>query len=351
MRWFLAAVLAASMMAAKASSASPNIASLIDQLGRGGVAGFAAADAEEKLAKIGKPAVSSLMAILRSPAHARQHPACIRLLAKIDPPAALAVLPDHLDDDGVRRDVIEALGSLGPRAARLAPKIRAFVDDSDRITRINARLALINITGQLSPHAQALAAMALDPTIESSERLDATEALWSLGDRAGEIYPLFLTRFNDPDPKIRTVAVGAFNAKGPHSLAIVTALSNVVEHDDVAAIRAAATGGLATIGPAAKPAVPLLMKELSRDEDGGWIYALALIEIGDAQALRALCRALDSKYEQTRLTTVSRIAELARRGGDVERALRLHAQDPSPRVRRAIEVSLGMLRPALVGGE
>ncbi len=347
MRWALAVLFAvASSSGGSALAAKPDIAALVDQIGGGGPSEWAALDAERELEHIGKPALGALLTLLRSqsPEHQQQRQACVRLLAKIDPPTALAVLPAYLGDSSpwVRQEVIRALGSLGTRASSLADRVRPFVDDSDAVTRVFARIALIQMTGERTPHLRALADIALDPNADV-EKDAAISQLWSLGDRAREVYPLFIARFHARDAEARRAAVGAFNWKGPEAPEIVAGLLDVMEHDPSPRIRESAVGALATIGPAARPAVPALVRTLDRDPDNGWIYALALIHIGDESTLPVLFRALDSRHVQTRLTTASDLTQFRSDAAEVARVLRRHMKDPSPEVRTAIADSLRIL--------
>jgi HEAT repeat protein len=343
MRFATAVVAAVFLHSASSWADSPDIASLVDQLGWGGLTRESAREAERSLEQIGKPALPTLVNTLRARRRQGEWPACIRLIARIDPATALRVLPPFLDDEHVSRDVIEALGTLGRRAAPFAPAIERYLNDPDALTKIFSRMALINLTGEAAPHVDALATIALDPAENDSARFLAAEALWSLGDRVRFVYPGFVRAFKDHNPRVRHLAVKAFNIKGPTSDEIVAGLIDVMEHDPLAHIRDCAAGALATIGPAAKPATAALTRVLDSDPQEGWIYASALISIGGEGVLPPLYRALDSKHKQTRLTTASGLHLFTSSAPEVVRVLRDHANDPSPEVMGAIEQSLEML--------
>ena len=323
---------------------------LIDRLmvEKDGQVRLATFDAVTSLGPDAAPAVDALAHTLRTnfggqgreESH-QDYRAALALAAVGEP--AVGALRSLLSErkEGVRAEVVMALGRIGPAAAP----------------------AVADLTPLLA-----------DP----SERL-RSEAVRALGSIGAPALDALLAACAGDDPKARAGAVEALGfAPEPDPRAVRAALERA--RDDAPEPRAAAIRALARMGDAVAEADarPILAEALRRDDEAVRLAAVdaflerpallaasaddlesLLTEAGDGPARHAafllgglgmesaprLLRALGDDRSR-----VEPIAEaLARLGRPVAPALAEAAASPSPRVRRAAALALGRLRPLAPG--
>ncbi len=211
-------------------------------------------------------------------------------LGRIGPKAAsqIPLLMETMHSRGhvsVRRNSVEALGNLGPAAKAAVPELVKMLDDDDDVTRVNAAVALWNISlhakalpallGMLrrgDPTAAYQAAVALglleaEPPLVAPGLIDAfrhadADVRRAAARSLGQLGPLAFAALDekktlaDADPAVRSTAVEALGWMGPTALSpLVKALA-----DKSPAVRRMAARALGRFGPAAKPAEAALVQ-------------------------------------------------------------------------------------------
>ena len=179
---------------------------------------------------------------------------------------------------------LNGLGALGPAAKSAAPIIGA-AKDLEGTLRVRANYALARMA--VSPAHQQLAVKALIEALDSEER---GVALWSL-QRIGPAA-------RDAVPVLRKGLAEDANDRHAVALALV-AIQGIEKAPDAWAFLIEAleaqnpyvAGQLGDLGPAAKPAVPLLLAMLADGNDRARLAAvqsLGKIAIEDAEVRRAI---------------------------------------------------------------
>lgn len=281
--------------------------------------------AADALGRIGKPAVPTLLDVLKTGNTAARADAA-RALGKVGPDAADAVpaLAEALHDPepSIRRAALEGLGGVGPAAASATKELMAVYKEDNRAFRQlvaddvrhigpGARASSPLMIDALKSDdkdlrryaAQALGAMgseAADATpaltaalSDESTRLAAAEALWRIEGQKGPLLDLLR------DPKEEEGAVSILERIGPTNDWVVPALADDVRRHTVTD-NAYALGSemvrparvLANFGPAARPAAPALVAAINRvgPNDSDRIVLTECLAKIDPEAAAALDR-------------------------------------------------------------
>jgi HEAT repeat protein len=209
------------------------------------------------------------------------HPAAPRLEAV---PSLISLLKDS--DQGIRMQAAKALGSLGERAQRVLPVLRAALKeaalkDDDESVRTHAAHALL----QIGPQPASEVAGLIDSLQDDVEvvRFHAGIALGDLGYAAQPSVPALIhTALWDQDPAVRVEAAMALwkidRNKGP--LVIPALIKALADNNEL--ICWIAADYLGQLGSEARQAIPALRQALRRP------YRIALIRKGVALALERI---------------------------------------------------------------
>lgn len=187
----------------------------------------------ETLQEIGKPAVPTLIRLLRS------------------------------ESERVRWWAAEGLGGIAPDAADALPSLVVALSDADPDVPDAASRAI----GRFGP---AAAPAVLDLTkVTNDGRLTASQlavAVVNIGPKAKETMPLLIAGLATGDESARSRIVGAICAVGAEDEATVDVVLGVINNGRVR--RAWAIDGFAHLkGPAAKKAIPILQEALQEGDD------------------------------------------------------------------------------------
>jgi HEAT repeat protein len=201
-----------------------------------------------------------------------------------------AVLPSLVDllkheEWYIRKEAAKRIGGMGPKAKAAADPLRAALRgqivprlrDVDAIAIIQAAEALWKVDGR---------GEAVVPTLMEAlkhehwrVRADAAELLGRIGPAAKEAIPVLTDALNDRDPssglgyvKVRLDAAEAiWKVDHRADLALAVLLDQLNNSTDYFYRRKAARV-LGTMGPAAKEAIPSLVKSLQRNDKYGYGY-------------------------------------------------------------------------------
>ena len=270
--------------------------------------------AAELLGKIGPRAMASTGKLVAIPTD-RHEPADLRLqaavaLSRIDPDSARVVpaLVEAIDEDPAR--AIRALINLGPRAAAAVPRLVALLGVDDKnVVDPPSRLALLALP-QIDPEGlECLPAVihAFESHMNES-RAHAAHALAQFGPAARASVPSLMRGFlvecetyaDDAGDAIHDSIGVALRAIGSNPHFVVPTMISVLKNEQMSDRHRNALVALSGYGPAAKPALPQLIRSL----DGPWqtLAAEVLGRIGpDARdALPALRASLAKKRSGAR---------------------------------------------------
>jgi HEAT repeat protein len=198
-------------------------------------------------------------------------------------PSLISLLKDS--DPGIRVQAVKAMGSLGERAQRVLPVLRAALKeialtDSDGSVRGHAMHAIL----QVGPQPASEIAGLIDALQDDVEvvRFHAAIALGDLGSAARPSLPALIhTARWDENPAVRVeaaLALWKIDRKGPLVIpALIEALANNNEF-----ICWMAADCLGQIGPEAQEALPALQQALQRP------FKISLIRKGVALALERI---------------------------------------------------------------
>jgi len=193
----------------------------------------------KRAAMFGAPAITALLAVLRSGSEERRVEAAATLGESGDASVIkplMAALKDA--EPSVRTAAANALARLGDKEA--SPSLLPLLKDATR----NVRVAAVNAIGQLGDrHAlELLMDQAVDPDWEVRTAL--AEALGNLGD--ARALPTVMALLNDHDPEVRQSAAAALGRVGDESTIEPLLMGMVDEHMGV---RQAAARSLTMVDP------------------------------------------------------------------------------------------------------
>ncbi|MEU7875622.1 hypothetical protein [Dactylosporangium sp. NPDC049140] len=167
--------------------------------------------------------------------------------------ALVSVLRGCLGPEHPSTAAIEALGSLGPAGAGAVPELAALLEHAEPTVRLPAAAAYARLTGDPDP-LLAAAEAALDAP-RAWQRTEALHALPAAGRAASALAPRLLAMFTDEDEwQSMRAAIAYWHATADPAPVVPLLL----EHATNSPRGLEAVRGLATIGPAAAGALPLL---------------------------------------------------------------------------------------------
>lgn len=249
-----------------------------------------------------------------------------------------------------KRAAIEELAQRGPEAVPIL--VKSLDDQNDRV-----RAKAIQALGRLAPaHAELavprLFELALKDVADVEDWPNWILAFKAIGSFGKEALPHLEARWKDATPEIRASLCVAFAELGPAAAPAVPLLVELLEKDEDAN-RRQAVGALGAIGPAAAPAVPVLRKMLYHEDFHTQYWACrALGAIGD-DALPAVPDLIDRLKNGAASVKRNAAMALGRLGPRIGReaidALIAAVDDPLQPVREQAVLALGRLGPESAG--
>jgi len=218
--------------------------------------------AEDRLLDAGARALPVLAAVISSSEPQETRKRCVRIAARVGPPAlptAIALLASS--DAWTRFHGVSILRDLATDAAAALPDlVRALGDESAAVAMESAR-ALATMGDAASTAVPALA-RALGHR-HRLVRVTAAGALAAIGPVASRASPGLVVALDDNDPSVRRASADALAAIGPDAVReapmVVDALTRCLR-DRSLYVRIGAAGALGGIGPSAAGAIPRLTK-------------------------------------------------------------------------------------------
>jgi HEAT repeat protein len=244
----------------------------------------------------------------------------------------------------VRREVLIALGRVGPDAAHAVPVITAYLSNDDPAVRHSAAYAL----GRIGPSA-AEAAGALRQGMQSDDQLMRAVSSWSLARiepmneaARDQAISLLTVAIKHKNPRVQLAALRALIDLEPQPAVLVPALGQVFAEDNGELINEA-LGALASFGEAATPA---LIEALKRPETRGRAAGL-IARVGPqaSAATGALVAALCDKDAEVRREVLFALASMGDKAVPAQAAIASALQDPEVRVRTIATYALGRIGP------
>ena len=283
------------------------------------------------LAEIGEPAVVPLQKVLQPTTAPALLERAAAALALIGPAAALAVpeltkLLSHREERVVMQSV-RTLGSIGPQAKSAVPELLKLLTSAKESRRL--QLHVVTTLGEMGPDSAAAVPQLIQLLSHDDEaiRRVAAKSLGFIGPAAKSAVPKLIAALHDKAGSVTLHAAEALGRMGPdaapeliaglkdeklrHWAAIILgdigpaakmAVPDLIKalQDPRPDIRREAVIALAHIGPEAQPAVPALLKLLNSSEmldpRGGAAYALG--KIGAKEAIPDLHKTLQNKDDQ-----------------------------------------------------
>jgi HEAT repeat protein len=231
-------------------------------------------------------------------------------------PALVAVLRDEKEASR-RSSAVMALGQMGPAARAAVPALRAALQDEEEGVRGAAIYALANVAPS-SPEV----VPALVKDLQSDNIGRQLRAVWKLaevGEAARPALPALRLALRDPEQQVRLKAAVPLLRLAGDQQALDLLLHDAADHSPN--YRGGALVALGEVGPAAKKAVPLLIRCLRDPEPFTHLFAAeALGKIGpDAgAAIPALAANLRAPDTDVRLKAAFALIQV---GGDRRAAL------------------------------
>ena len=272
-----------------------------------------------------------------------------------------------------RAQAAMALADLGERAAPAIEALRAGLNDKDPLVRAHCARALGHIGKAAMPAVEDLVTHLTDP--DAHTRRAAIRAVRMIKPGPEKVVPLMLKALGDKSPQVVLMALHTLaevgepavapmiealkddrtdywacivlSGIGPAAKAAVPQLIKTLD-DDEPEVRMEVAMTLAAIGEAAAPAVPKLTDELKDKETGvrlAAIYALGTIGPKAASATKALEPGLQSKDLFTATITTWALARI--QAGDEAYRTKLK-KDMLPTMFEAVKAKNRKLRVAAV---
>jgi HEAT repeat protein len=218
-----------------------------------------------------------------------------------------------------RIEAIDALGSMGDKAAGAVEALAGLLQDESAAVRAHAAESLGEIGSPAKAAAPALMSAITDP--DATVRREAIDAVRAIRPGPEVVLPLFVKQMETAEPAVRMSVLSAIAEEGE---AAVPNLIEALKNEDAAYWACLVLG---EIGPDAKAAVPALIEVLDRKEPGVRREAiLALAEIGEAAApaVPALAKALDCEINCVPATFA--LGKIGRIPTDVQAKIRQNAR-------------------------
>jgi HEAT repeat protein len=309
------------------------------------------------------------------------YPSIATAIARIDPEAAGPVLAEILQKSlgakpGPRRDALEALQEIGPKAgpavagllkslvgqlqrkkaadenrgqaawvlgglgalaAPCVPDLLAVLNDEDMSLRREAVRALARIDPK-----GAVVRKALAYVLESGEASLRRQAVLALGEGGAENVPVVAGVLQDRNPYVRGAAVAALGCLGPKA---VPALTTALEDPD-ADVRRLTVLGLMKVGltvPDVIPALAVASADKDREVRRMAAYFLAGSGVKTKTVVTALLRSLKDCDAQVRKAAVVALGEIGPAAGQAVPTLAEALRDGEPYVRWRAAYALGQI--------
>jgi HEAT repeat protein len=303
--------------------------------------------ASSALDQIGPPAKADFLVVLqalKSPSSEMRLYAARTVansgIGDVAPPEALPFLTAALKDNdaAVRKNVVSALGSLGPAARGAITDLLDKLKDSDADVRRNAAQAVTKIGVEGKGSVPILIELLKDRNIET--RRASALLLAKLGPDGKEAAPALAEVLKDPDVLIRRLALEGLVQYGADAKPAVPALREIVRGKAKdKTLQQRAIDVLTQLGPDAKEAIPDLVEALEdpllRDP-----AATALGKMGKL-AVPDLKNALKDSSAKVRAGACMALGEIGPDAKEAQFMLSaLASRDRDPNVRDAAEAAL-----------
>ncbi|MEW6357737.1 MAG: HEAT repeat domain-containing protein [Planctomycetota bacterium] len=294
-----------------------------------------------------KEAVPALIHVLEKPGFTGVWAAGTLVEIAADDPRVHTALADALkhDNDNVRRAAAVALGNIGPPAQSTVSTLAEALGDAHGGVRVAAAEAL----GRMGPAAgSAVPALgrALTEDRERWVRKAAAEALGKMGAPAGEAAETLAKALQDKDDVVYDAAKESLVALGPAAKGAVPVLGRYLADNETRGVAcSSALAVLGSVGAADAEARAALAAATTghKEERIRWGAIHALSKCGPAakDAVPALIKALEDAAPKVREIAASILGGL---GGEAKEAVpalkNVSENDPRPGVRSAAKYAL-----------
>ncbi|MGO8672507.1 MAG: HEAT repeat domain-containing protein [Capsulimonadaceae bacterium] len=197
--------------------------------------------AAKSLGKIGSPAAAAVPALLRAlnDTDPGVRSSAAEAVAQIGAP--ISTLPTFirlLDDPAVQWSAVDALGSLGPRAAPAVPGLIRVLKVADSQQDIGTARIAAQAIGKIGPRAAPALDILLhvledgsldDADVDRSVTDSAAVAIGRLGAAAAPAIPALVSALRSPDPNVRQNAAYALGCIGARAFHAIPALMRVLK--------------------------------------------------------------------------------------------------------------------------
>jgi len=240
--------------------------------------------AAETLTAIGSPAVPQLVVALSQAGDSTVRALAARALGGMGPEAQAAIpaLQAALDDDAARISAAYALWQIDPQGKLILPTlfphtqlpIPNLIEALDH-PRLEVRKSAARALGAMGTAASQATPTLLRALEDRELRPLAAQALATAATSQGlkAVTPTLLKMLHDGDPRVRQATILALGRSRAKNHAVVLALSGALEDPDVS-VRKTVFDVLTAMGPAAKPAVPRLIRMLREDREVDFAVSL-----------------------------------------------------------------------------
>jgi HEAT repeat protein/S1-C subfamily serine protease len=260
-------------------------------------------------------------------------------IGDVAPPDALPFLTAALKDNdaGVRKNVVSALGNLGPAARGAIADLLDKLKDSDAVVRRNAAQAVTRVGVEGKGSVPILIELLKERNVET--RRASAMLLAKLGPDGKEAAPALAEALKDPDPLIRRSALDGLAQYGADAKPAVPALREILRGKAKdKTLQQSAIDVLTQLGPDAKEAIPDLVEALEDPllRDGA---VTALGKMGKL-AVPDLKNALKDNSAKLRTGACMALGEIGADAKETVFLLSSLQRDPNPTVRDAASDAL-----------
>lgn len=226
--------------------------------------------------------------------------------AKAGVPSLLKILqePEHPEGhrDGLRETVIHALGEIRSHGKLVVPVLLPLLKDESLRVQDETMDTLTKLGPEAKDALPTLFEIAKDKA--SDLRPNALYAIAVVGPDHKDVIPMLISALEDKDGSVQKFAVNALAHIGPPAKAAIPALSKVLRAKENDWLLDFAIDAFAKIGVEDKEVLPILIQALEPGNECHSSAAKALGEIGPAakQAVPALLKLLSDKDPAVRKT-------------------------------------------------
>lgn len=267
-------------------------------------------------------------------------------------------LLDHPDHQ-TRRSVISALGVLGPEARGAVPGlVKVLQDDANPMVRYAVCHALSKVGGKEAKEAIPLLVKLADvKERDVNLRFSAAHALACLGKGNERAFAAIFAMCSEDDKRVKGMAAAHLGRLGMHPKKCVPLMVDflkenpdfpgriipdgpVLEPDNTPDPRLWCITGLASFGPAAREAVPVLRDMMNNETDYHRMRChclRSLVPIWGDEAIPELIKVVQSGSERTRSWAIQELGAMGPRARAALPALRAVNKQLSADVKQAIK--------------